>query len=363
MATKPYRFDRRTVLRLGGARIALAAGVGAGIGILGDRGSRNHRRSDRHRPGLPASRARRDRRGRATGGVDQAIDLLGLPTSAERARLLGAAHLNRAQAHSFENPGCAVNDYEAALKVLEPGSPQAGMAAHGLGAALLEADQRDAAPERIDRAIEAFGRSLAILSARSQPLRHGMARHSIALAYERRDQPGDLARALHDLEAAMTLFDPRLHKQHWERAAAALARVERELDQRDGRLGRMGHHMNLLAVASEQERRTLIRDRLVRVASFAAVQLRAEIDAMTSEMCRLDTSDYRSLSADFLTVLMELPDVVLRSACASLVLAHSRVPDGQERDVLLDESIHTTLFGPQRVKVSDLLRCNGWNRP
>ncbi len=88
----------------------------------------------------------------------------------------------------------------------------------------------------------------------------------------------------------------------------------------------MGHHMNLLTVTSEQERRTLIRDRLVRVTSFADVRLRAEIDAMTSEMCRLDTSGYRSLSTDFFTVLMELPDVVFRSVCASLVLAHSRVP-------------------------------------
>lgn len=66
-----------------------------------------------------------------------------------------------------------------------------------------------------------------------------------------------------------------------------------------------------------------------------------------------------------ITVLMELPDNLLQSAIEAQVVAHRRLEahDRRAADFILDEAIQLLLFGPQRIRVRDLLEDIGWERP
>ena len=66
-----------------------------------------------------------------------------------------------------------------------------------------------------------------------------------------------------------------------------------------------------------------------------------------------------------ITVLMELPEAMLESALRSLLRAHSMLDPHAQRaaDFVLDEAIQSLLFGPQRIRVRDMLEDIGWDRP
>lgn len=285
----------------------------------------------------------------------------------ERTRLLGAAHLNRAQAHQAagddESPARAVTDYHIALDVLAPETPQAGMAAHGLGAALLELDRRRPDPNTVERAIAAFERSLGVFGPAGAPLQHAVARHSLALAHERRGRPGDLTRALDGLEAALSLFDPRLHPTQWGTAARTLERVEAALAGANGPDSRAGHLVRFLAATTAEERQAMLGERLRRLAGQPPPRRAAELGALARAQVALPAGDHDRVLRSLITVLMALPDPVLETACAALVAANREAGDPEARDRLLDRVIHDTLFGPQRVRVRDLLEASGWVRP
>jgi tetratricopeptide (TPR) repeat protein len=285
----------------------------------------------------------------------------------EVVRLLGAALVNRAQAHQAigddQGLGLAIGDYRSALDVLPPESLQAGMAAHGLGAALLEANRRDPARWSVGEAIGAFERSLGVFGPVGHPLQHAVARHSLALAHERRDGPGDLARALDGLEAALSLFDPRLHRTQWRTAADALERVEAALDGVDGPQGRSGHLARFLADTSPEEREAVLGERLGRLAAQPRVGREAALTGLAAAMAGLPADEHGRVLRSLISGLMTVPDAVLEVACAALVAANAGSDDRKARNRVLDEAIHDTLFGPQRVRVRDLLEAAGWVRP
>ncbi len=319
--------------------------------------------------------------GHPTAGIEalnRAIDLVtaqmaavpgdnGDPVDDERSRLLGAALINRAQARQSlgqeEDLEAAVGDYQAAAEALPAASLQAGMAAHGLGAAILELCRRGASGSTPEEAVGAFEQSLSVLSHGSFPFHHAVARHSLALAFETRNGPGDLARALNSAHASLSVFDPRLHESHWRTAHATLARLEAALDDADPPTGRMGHVARLLAGTDETEREQLLRDRLLRAASLPPMGMGAALEALVDSLAALDLDDYGEVLRTLIGVLMELPDRLLEAACETLCRVHAGHDSAEVLDETLDGVITDRLFGPQRVRVRDLLEANGWVRP
>ena len=285
----------------------------------------------------------------------------------EAGRLLGAALINRAQARQSlgrdEDLRAALDDYRSAMAALPTSSLQAGMAAHGLGAAVLEMCRRGASGSTPEEAVDAFEQSLSVLSHSSFPFHHAVARHSLALAFELRGGPGDLARALNSAHAAIAVFDPRLHAAHWRTAHATLARLEAALDGADPATGRAGHVARLLATTDETEREQLLRDRLLRAASLPPTGMDADLDALVGSLAELGLDDYRRVLRSLIGALMELPDRLLEAACETLCRVHAGHDATEVLDETLDGVITDRLFGPQRVRVRDLLEANGWVRP
>ena len=286
----------------------------------------------------------------------------------EAGRLLGAALINRAQAQQSlggdEDIEAAIDDYRAALDALPDASLQAGMAAHGLGAATLERCRREAdAQQSAGSAVAAFDQSLRVLTHGAFPFHHAVARHSLALAYELRDESGDLARALNSVHASLAVFDPRLHPSHWRTAHSTLTRLEASLDSSGAGRGRLSHVANLLASTTETEREQLLRDRLMRTASLPPAGMRADLESLVGSLAVLDTDAYGRVLRDLVGVLMELPDRLLEVACETLCRVHHGLDSTEALDETLDRVISGRLFGPQRVRVRDLLEANGWVRP
>ncbi len=288
------------------------------------------------------------------------------PEHEEMQRLLGAALINRAQARQTlgrdDELESAVSDYEAAVAALPPTSLQAGMAAHGLGATMLELCRRGSGVCDVHDAVEAFEQSLGVLSHTSFPFHHAVARHSLALAYELRGMPGDPARAVNSAYAAISAFDPRLHATHWHTAHATLTRLEAELD--DGSQGSgLNHVARLLANTTDAERDQILRDRLLRAASMPRVGMAADLGSLIDSLVGLGLEKYRHVLRSLIGVLMELPEQLLEAACGALCRAHQTHVSTEALDRVLDEVITDRLFGPQRVKVRDLLEAKGWERP
>ena len=367
-----------------------------------------------------------------TGRPDAAIEPLGQAvvilvgaSDPESRRVRAAALINRAQALQAQGGAAelerAVADYRSAAACADEDTPQAGMALHGLGSALLESIARDQASGaggglagRIDEAIGAFEQALGVLTEAAFPFQHAIARHSLAVAWERRGGPWDAARALAEVEAAMSIFDPRLHRPQWQAAADTLARLERKLEAAGPPDTRSDHFARLLAVVTADERAKLLRDRLQRLATAPEIRRRRDLDELAAALTRLDLGvheeveygavgseamgsereheavqrevveserepeaeyeavgkgrecearEYEAVMRSMIPVLMELPDSVLDSACVSLAAAHRASGRTEVFDGVLDRVIHDLLHGPQRVRVRDLLTAAGWVRP
>ena len=318
--------------------------------------------------------------------LDRALDFLADADGDEAGRVRAAALINRAQALQALGGDAelerAADDYQAAAAAGSPDAPQRGMALHGLGSAILEQIRRDgaAAGRRVDEAIDAFEQALEVLTEAAFPFQHAIARHSLAVAFERRGGPSDVARALAGAEAAMSIFDPRLHRPQWAAAADTLARLERKLEEADGPGTRSDRFARLLAAVASDERTGLLRDRLARLATAPEIRRRRDLDELAAALTRLDSREheamefeavereyevggYEAVMRSMIPVLMELPDPVLDSACASLAAAHRASGRAEVFDGVLDRVIHDLLFGPQRVRVRDLLTAAGWVRP
>ena len=288
-------------------------------------------------------------------------------TDDEARRLLGAALINRAQAHGMLGQDgdldAAHRDYRSALTALPATSLQAAMAAHGLGATVLEQCRRGVPDRHPEQAVDMFEQSLSVLGHASFPFHHAVARHSLALAYEMRGRPGDPARAINSAHAALSVFDPRLHPAHWRTAHATMQRLEAALDDGEPDAGPLRHVARLLAAVSEPERERLLRDRLLRTASLPTLALRADLEVLIGSLAALAPDDYQQVLHTMIGVLMELPDQTLEAACATLCRVHQNHPDAEMLDEALDEVITQRLFGPQRVRTRDLLETHGWIRP
>lgn len=376
----------------------------------------------------------------ATEPLAQAVEILADAADPESRRVRAAALINRAQALQAQGGAAelekVVADYRSAAACADEDTPQRGMALHGLGSAILEQIRRDQAGprggdhadggrgrpgnpaqssvkedggavggppgRRIGEAIDAFKQALGVLTEAAFPFQHAIARHSLAIAWERRGGPWDAARALAEVEAAISIFDPRLHRPQWQAAAETLARLERKLEAAGPPGTRAYHFARLLAAVTDDERAKLLRDRLQRLASAPEIRRRRDLDELAAALIRLGSGeheavgsegdyearrheavgkgreheardheavgeheavDYEAVMRSMIPVLMELPDSVLDSACVSLAAAHRASGRAEIFDETLDRVIHDLLHGPQRVRVRDLLTAAGWVRP
>ena len=325
--------------------------------------------------------------------LGQAVDILGGADDPEARRVLAAALINRAQALQAQGGAAelekAVADYRSAAACADEDTPQRGMALHGLGSALLEKIRRESSvgsrSEGVDEAIGAFEQALGVLTEAAFPFQHAIARHSLAVARERRDGPWDAARALAEVEVAISIFDPRLHRLQWRAAADTLAWLELKLEAAGPPGTRTDYFARLLAAVAADERAKLLRDRLQRLATVHEIRRRRDLDELAAALTRLDSEgqeavdyeaverehgtvgheavEYEAVMRSMIPVLMELPDSVLDSACASLAAAHRASGRAEVFDGVLDRVIHDLLHGPQRVRVRDLLAASGWVRP
>lgn len=375
----------------------------------------------------------------------QAVGILADAADPEARRVRAAALINRAQALQAQGGAAdlerAVADYRSAADCADEDTPQRGMALHGLGSAILEQVRRDQAGpgggdpadggrgrpgnsaqssvtedggavggppgRRIGEAIDAFEQALGVLTEAAFPFQHAIARHSLAVAFERRDGPFDAARALAEVEVAISIFDPRLHRPQWRAAADTLAWLRLKLEATDAPGTKSDHFARLLAAVTADERAKLLRDRLQRLASAPEIRRRRDLDELAAALTRLSSGeheaveheavgsegdyearrhetvgrgrehearehgavgeheavDYEAVMRSMIPVLMELPDSVLDSACVSLAAAHRASGRAEIFDETLDRVIHDLLHGPQRVRVRDLLTAAGWVRP
>ena len=91
--------------------------------------------------------------------------------------------------------------------------------------------------------------------------------------------------------------------------------------------------------------------------------MRVALEALIGSVTALDLDDYREVLRTLIGVLMELPDQLLEAACGVLCRVHRDHDATEVLDETLDGVITDRLFGPQRVRVRDLLEANGWVRP
>lgn len=283
-------------------------------------------------------------------------------------RVLGAALVNRAQAHqAAADPASlalAIDDYRAATSRFDPEAPQRGMALHGLGSAILDVTAPGEGTVTVDDAIGAFQKSLKILTVDAFAFQHALAQHSLAIAYERRSSSLDLARALDCAEASLAVFDPRLHRNQWTVTADTLARLETRLGSvRDGKSTRIDHIVDLMVATDETERETILRARLRRLTDLPVERTRRDLSGLARTLTKLAVDEYQCVARSMIPVLMELPEPVLDAACAELCVAHRRSGTPAAFDAALDEVLHDLLHGPQRVRVRDILESYGWERP
>lgn len=280
---------------------------------------------------------------------------LGDDDQARRAR--GALHLNRAQARQQLPGGLggAIDDYRSAVELLPSGGPQRGMALHGLATALLS--RGEAGP-----AVAALRTAVATLSVVHFPMQHAVARHSLAVAHERLGGDLDLRRALVHAEVAVRTFDPRLHRAAWTTASDTLSGLCASLGISTSAGDRARSFAALLDAVDADERQALLRDQLGRLVGLPPAVRLDELRVVVAEIAALE--DPGSVVASLVSVLMELPDDVLDEACRALAEAGAAGGvEGSDVDRVVDEAVHDVLFGPQRVRVRDLLTSHGWVRP
>lgn len=313
------------------------------------------------------------------GHLDKAVEAFNktiaiLPTETdEHIRTLLATKHNLAQTHLAAGGvgGCdsAIAELNDALKLASGNevSMHQGMIWHTLGiaykarAALEPAD----AELLISDAIENFERSLSVFTSVGFPFQHAIAKHNLGHAYAALDDEESLQRALSYYDDAMNIFDPRLHKAQWTEAFTNAQAVETRLAVVVPGASRADHIATLIGSMDEIERLAFLRQRFAQMERLPETN---QLDRLTEFAHAVITQPPESFVATLRTmimVLMELPDSLLQTALRAQLSAHAMLDPHDQRacDFVLEEAINLQLFGPQRIRVRDILAEIGWERP
>ncbi len=235
---------------------------------------------------------------------------------------------------------------------------QLGMLEHTRG--LLWMEERE-----FQNARASFSQCLNVFTRSTFPFQHAIASFNRARAAQ---SMGEHGTALLDYEAAVQVFDPRLHRSQWLEAASRLADVEKLLRVNAPSAQRHDHIVDVLLRSTAVDRASLLRERLTRLLGTAPMPQRAEFAMYFAAVQRLserevETSD--GLLRQTIEILMELPEELLESALLGLLEAESTLSPEirEEADRRLDRAIQELLMGPQRMRMRDILYNAGWERP
>ena len=291
----------------------------------------------------------------------------------EQIRTMLATKHNLGQVHLARG---GVDGCEAAIEVLADASAIArgteasmhtAMIDHTLGIAWKARAGFDPAMHDRDlsEAITAFERCLTVFTSVGFPMQHAIAKHNLGHALAGRDDLDSMRRALAYYEDSLNIFDPRLHQQQWQEAFANAEAVEKRLEAAVPGATRADHIATLAGSMSDDERLMFIRQRLVQMERLPKENQLERLTAMSYAIVTQPAASFVASLRTMITVLMELPEDLLESALESQLAAHAMLDNHDQRaaDFILDEAITALLFGPQRIRVRDMLEDIGWDRP
>lgn len=238
---------------------------------------------------------------------------------------------------------------------------------HSLGVARKGRAEGDPARRDtlLDQAIEHFERCLTIFTAAAFPFHHAVAKQNLGLALAGRGDISSCRRALACYEEAVTMFDPRLHTKHWRATYKNMEALEAQLAVTAPGQTRHDHYATFLGEMDEVERLGALRGRLALLERLPPAQRLDRLVDLAYAVVQQPPRSFVATLRTMIMVLMELPDDVLHSALEAQLIAHNRLEPHDQRaaDFILDEAINLLLFGPQRIRVRDLLSEIGWDRP
>ncbi|MEL7156685.1 MAG: tetratricopeptide repeat protein [Actinomycetota bacterium] len=349
------------------------------VGLLRGRGAEGEEAAVRSNLGLALSEM-----GRIDGAIQafaEAVEILPTETD-EHLRTRIATQHNLAQAHAAKG---TTEGFAAAVDVLEQAAESAktidapmhlamvwhtlgvthkgwhsGSSGSGGGGTNLTGDDGHVAA-----AIEAFERCLTIFTSVGFPFQHAIAKHNLGHALAARSDLASLQRALVCYEDALNIFDPRLHGPHWREVYANTEALDLRLAALAPRASRADHTAAYLGALDEAERLAVMRQRFVQLERLPP---RPRVERLTEFAYAVVTQpadSYVATLRTMISVLMELPESMLRATLDAQLAAHALLEPGDRRaaDFILDEAINLLLFGPQRIRVRDLLSDIGWERP
>ncbi|MBW3580382.1 MAG: hypothetical protein KY447_03895 [Actinobacteria bacterium] len=310
---------------------------------------------------------------RAVQACDEAVELFDTTTAEGRRGLVAALH-TRGMAHAAagtdEGLEAALVDYRRAASELdvEEAPYHHGLVQHSIGVTFttLAGRRPDDRHRLLGEAVSAFVQSLAVFTRSAFPFQYALVKNNLGLAWAGMGGMVNLRRALTEFEYAVGVFDPRLHGDAWREAYANLERTEKELAARGGGSWRAAHFVALLAAVDDEERRALVRERLVTVMAQPGEQRRRALLDLASAGAHLEPDDARTVMEAELSVLIELPTDQLEPGLRARLEAHRQIDDVQRRedaDRAFDQAISDALQGPQRVSVRDFLYSLDWERP
>ena len=291
----------------------------------------------------------------------------------EQIRTMLATKHNLGQVHLARG---GVDGCEAAIEVLADASTIArgteasmhtAMIDHTLGIAWKARAGFDPAMHDRDlsEAITAFERCLTVFTSVGFPMQHAIAKHNLGHALAGRDDLDSMRRALAYYEDSLNIFDPRFHQQQWQEAFANAEAVEKRLDVAVPGATRADHIATLAGSMSDDERLMFVRQRLVQMERLPKENQLERLTALSYAIVTQPAASFVASLRTMITVLMELPEDLLESALESQLAAHAMLDNHDQRaaDFILDEAINALLFGPQRIRVRDMLEDIGWDRP
>ena len=291
----------------------------------------------------------------------------------EQIRTMLATKHNLGQVHLARG---GVDGCDAAIEVLAEAASAAGgteasmhtaMIEHTLGIAWKAKASLDPtqSAQCLDAAITAFERCLTVFTSVGFPMQHAIAKHNLGHAYAGRDDVASLQRALAYYEDSLNIFDPRLHQPQWQEAFANAEAVEVRLEVVAPGATRADHIATLAGSMDDDERLMFWRQRLVQMERLPKANQLERLTAMYYAIITEPAASFVASLRTIITVLMELPEDLLESALESQLAAHAMLDNHDQRaaDFILDEAINALLFGPQRIRVRDMLEEIGWDRP
>lgn len=309
----------------------------------------------------------------AIAAFDRAVDLFDT-NEADGRRGRAATLYNRGQARQAKNDPealeAALGDYAEALSTIDIeeaplhyGSLQNAMGSVCFALADAGGEDRD---RMLEEAAHAFGESLVVFNRNDFPFQYSLAKHNLGLARSRMGGTANLRRAVGAFEDTLAMLDTRVHADFRAQAYSNMEAAEKALAESYPGMTRAEHFAHLAAACKEDERRTLVRERLHYLLGIPEPRRSSALGELDLAIAKLPYDKALRLMTDELEIVIEMPIEKQHVAYNCRYQANCAVEDSEQRltaDKALDQAIGDALGGPQRVYVRDYVSSLGWERP